>query len=149
MIQAMRIIASEKFKFKDLSFNGFDKVDTTEIMGTEEEDDEEFDSQVDVWAKFSLSFDGIPPDSYRVLNTMLMDYVDDNITKIKTLVNQQLVPYLKEQYKDIDLSDLTDDFGDYIWEDQVDYMPEVDEENGLITFVVEMVLDVETEEITI
>ena len=39
-----------------------------------------------------------------------------------------------------------EDFDDYIWEDQVDYHPCLDEEKKEIGFTVELVLNVEGEE---
>ena len=54
----------------------------------------------------------------------------------------KLIPFLKERFKDLDVSDLKEDFDDYIWEDQVDYIPGISEEDGRLHFSVELVLDV-------
>lgn len=145
-LQVMKRIAAERFVMHDVAFDGFEKIDMTEV--TQVIDDEtDLDSQVEVWAKFTLKYDGEPPESYRTLNAMIMDWVDSNENRIRVLVNKQLIPFLKEQYKDIDVSDLDDKIDDYIWEDQVDYMPEVDEANRKITFVLELVLDIEDKDL--
>jgi hypothetical protein len=77
---------------------------------------------------------------------MLQDWVDDHDEDLKKIINPKLIPFLKEHYKDVDVSDLKEDFDDYIWEDQVDYMPEIDEDKKEIRFVVELVLEVEESE---
>ena len=59
---------------------------------------------------------------------------------------EDIIPFLKEHYKNVDVSDLKQDFDDYIWEDQVDYMPEIDEDKKEIKFSVDMVLEVEEKE---
>jgi hypothetical protein len=111
-----------------------------------EADLQEFSSTAEVSVNLRLTYEGIPPDSYRVLNNMLQDWVDDHDEDLKKIINPKLIPFLKEHYKDVDVSDLKEDFDDYIWEDQVDYMPEIDEDKKEIRFVVELVLEVEESE---
>jgi hypothetical protein len=77
---------------------------------------------------------------------MLQDWVDDHDVDLKKMINPKLTAFLKDNYDDIDISDLNQDFDDYIWEDQVDYMPEIDEEAKKIQFSVELVLEIEEED---
>lgn len=148
-IQALKKIAAEKFKLGDLRFVEFDTIKSTELgkVILEKVDGVNVEGkeihQVDAWADMGLSYEGTPPESYRVLNTMIMDWVDGNEEKIKKEINPKLKDFLAKAYPDIDTSDLNEDFDDYIWEDQVDYMPEIDEENNEIRFTIELVLDVE------
>jgi len=148
-LQLMKKIAAENFKVKDLKFLEFDTIKATEfsnlfvsrIDGEQKDYDETH--QLDVWVDMSLNYEGVPPQSYRTLNAMIMDYVDENEEKIKKEVNPKLKDFLNEVYPEIDTEDLDKDFDDYIWEDQVDYMPEIDESNNEIKFSVELVLDIE------
>ena len=144
-IQVMKKLAAEKFKLSDLEFAGFDHVDTTmasEMMGSKEDTE----AQVDMWADFTLRYEGEPPDSYRTLNAMIMDYVDDHEKEFKEVIAPKLVPWLAEQYKGADLSEIEQDPGDFIWEDQVDYLAEIDEDKKKVRFTVELVMDISEED---
>jgi hypothetical protein len=137
--------ASENFKLKEASFIEFENIEIDE-ENVVENNDEEFSADIEVWAGIRISYEGTPPDSYRVLNRMLQDWVDDHDKDLKKMINPQLSSFLKEKYTNLDISDLNQDFDDYIWEDQVDYMPEIDEEKKTIKFIVELVLDIEEED---
>ena len=142
-IQVMKKIASENFKLKDVKFENFEKIDIEEDRQLSDDEEEDFGADIEVWANCRASYEGTPPDSYRVLNSMLMDWVDDNESKLKKEINPELISFLKAQYPNIDTTDLNQDFDDYIWEDQVDYMPEIDEDKKEITFTIELVLEIE------
>jgi len=145
-LQIMKKIASENFKIKDLKFLELDTVKAIELSSsveTDDEEDQEETHQLDVWVDMSLKYEGVPPQSYRTLNAMIMDYVDENEESIKKEVNPKLKDFLNKMYPEVDTSDLDEDFDDYIWEDQVDYMPELDESNNEVRFSIELVLDVE------
>lgn len=148
-VQSMKLIASKNFELGEVVFKGFNSVEEYESEGTININRDNFDqkieheyNQLDIWAELSISYSGDCPDSYRVINSMIMDWVDDNEDKIKEIVNPELKKFLNEKYPDIDDSDLDTDFDDYIWEDQVDYTPEVDLENKKIDFSVELVLEI-------
>ena len=145
VVEYMAKRASENFKLKDVKFDSFDKI-SIEEENKVINDVEDYEAYMEIWANLSIDYTGTPPDSYRVLNKMLQDWVDDNESEIKKLVNPKLIPFLKDNYKDIDVSDLNDNDDDYIWEDQVDYMPDIDEDKKKISFVVEMVLEVSEED---
>lgn len=145
-IEAMKRVAATSFKFGDVSFNGFNDIKKVEVETKTKENGMVEDDQganIDAWAELSIKYEGEPPQSYRVLNSMIMDWVDDNEAKLKKIINPQLKSYLQKEYPDIDLSDLEEDFDDYIWEDQVDYMPEINESKKKIDFVLELVLEVD------
>jgi hypothetical protein len=144
----MKKLASENFKIKSLKFLDFDYIKATEFASLSidedgEQEEAEDTHELEVWADMSLSYEGTPPQSYRTLNAMIMDYVDDNEDKIKKEINPKLKSFLEKEYPDVDTSDLDEDFDDYIWEDQVDYLPEINESDKDITFSIELVLDVE------
>lgn len=148
-VQSMKLLASRNFDLGEVVFKGFDSVDEYESEGTinikrdniDQEIEHEY-NQLDVWAELSISYTGDCPESYRVLNSMIMDWVDDNEDKLKEIINPELKRFLNLKYPDIDDTDLDTDFDDYIWEDQVDYTPEVDVENNKIDFSVELVLEI-------
>jgi len=147
VVAAMKQKAAENFKLKDVSFIDFESIDMEEMSKVITEADlQEFSATVEVSANLLITYEGVPPDSYRVLNSMLQDWVDDHDEDLKKIINPKLIPFLKEHYKDVDVSDLKEDFDDYIWEDQVDYMPEIDEDKKEIRFMVELVLEVEESE---
>ena len=142
-VQAMKVVASRNFRLTDVEFLGFGSIDETKARSVEDDD---MYAQIDVWAKMKVSYEGDPPESYRVLNAAIMDWVEEHEDELKKSINPQLVPYLKNTYSDIDVSDLKDDFDEYIWEDQVDYMPDVDEAANTIDFEIELVLDIDEPE---
>lgn len=144
-VQAMKIAASRNFRFKDVEFLGFESVGETAVEAITEDERDMF-AQVDVWAKMRLSFEGAVPESYRVLNAAVMDWVEEHEDELKKEINPKLIPYLKKRYSDLDTSDLDEDFDDYIWEDQVDYMPDVNEDANAIDFEIELVLDIDEPE---
>ena len=144
VVAAMKQKSAENLKLKDVSFVDFDSIDLEEMSASITEADlQEFSASVEVSANLKITYEGTLPDSYRVLNSMIQDWVDDHDEDLKKVINPKLIPFLKEHYKDVDISDLKEDFDDYIWEDQVDYMPEIDEDNNVIKFTVDLVLEVE------
>lgn len=147
-LQLMKKKASENFKLGKAEFDGFKKIDVDESsLDLKNKDDLEYaDDQLDIWANIRISYTGTPPESYRVLNQMIMDWVDDNEKDLKKQINPELISFIDGQYKDVDVSDLDADFDDYIWEDQVDYMPDVDEDNKEIKCAIELVLEIEYKE---
>jgi hypothetical protein len=145
VVEFMAKKAAENFKLKEASFVGFENVEVDE-KNVVENNDEDFAADIEVWANISLKYDGTPPESYRVLNRMLQDWVDDHESDLKKMINPKLLEFLKEKYENLNASDLDQDFDDYIWEDQVDYMPEVDEDKKSIQFTVELVLEIEEDD---
>jgi hypothetical protein len=155
-IEAAKLVVAANFILKnDVKFEGFDDVGEMELShtvnvrqnGEMSEYEKEF-NQLDIWAHLSIGFEGEPPDSYRVFNSILLDWVDEHEAELKKIVNPKLISFLKEKFKDLDVSDLKEDFDDYIWEDQVDYMPGIDDEDGRLHFSIELVLDIEDEEVS-
>jgi len=147
VVAAMKENAAKNLKLKDVSFVDFDSIDLEEYDASISEADlQDFSASAEVSTNLKITYEGELPDSYRVLNSMLQDWVDDHDEDLKKVINPKLIPFLKEHYKDADVSDLKEDFDDYIWEDQVDYMPEIDEDKKEIKFVVDLVLEVEEKE---
>lgn len=145
-IQAMKHIAANNFKLGAVEFNEFEDISNIQAQKVEEEDgdqDLETINQFDIWADLSIKYEGEAPESYRVLNSMIMDWVGENEQDLKKIINPRLNKFLKERYKDIDSSELDENFDDFIWEDQVDYLPEINEDDKKIDFKLEIVLEIE------
>jgi len=150
-IEAAKLVVAANFVLKDdVKFENFDDVGEMELShtvnvrknGEMSEYEQEF-NQLDIWAHLSIGFDGEIPNSYRVLNSIIVDWIDEHESDLKKIINPKLISFLKEKFESIDVSDLKEDFDDYIWEDQVDYMPGVDEDDGRLHFSIELVLDIE------
>lgn len=140
-VSLMKRIASKNIELKDLVFSGFEKVDINDRA--EEKSDDLYVDEIEILANFSLKYKGTVPDSYRVINGMIQDWVDDNIDEIKEKMNPKLITFLKDQYREIDLSELDKDLDNFIWDEQVDYFPEIDEKNSAISFCLELAVEVE------
>lgn len=149
-IEAFKKISSKNFGLRDIKFEEFLDVGETELKhtlcvqrdGFFSEFENEF-SQLDIWAHMSFEYSGEPPESYRVLNSMIMDSVDEFEPSIKKELNPKLKEFVKEKFPGIDAEDLDEDVDDYIWEDQVDYYPSIDPDEKRIHFMVELVLEIE------
>ena len=155
-VEAAKLVMAASFVLKnDVKFEDFDDVGNMELShtvnvrknGEMSEYEQEF-NQLDIWAHLSIGFEGEPPSSYRVLNSIIVDWVDEHEEELKKIINPKLISFLKDKFKDLDVSDLKEDFDDYIWEDQVDYVPGIDEDDGRLHFSIELVLDIEDDEVS-
>lgn len=152
-IQMAKRMASQNFRLNDMRFEGFEDIGETalthsisiERRGQLSEFEDEF-RQLDIWAHMSLAYEGEVPQSYRVLNSIVLDIVDERENEIKKEINPKLKDFLKERFPDIDTEDLDEDFDDYIWEDQVDYYPGIDVEDDRLHFMIELVLEIDDDE---
>jgi hypothetical protein len=145
-VQAMKYAVANNFKLGSVTFNDFEDVTELQMKNVVDKDGEQdLDTinQFDIWANLSIKYEGEVPGSYRVLNSILMDWVDDNEDTLKKIINPSLKKFLQERYKDIDSSELDENFDDFIWEDQVDYIPEINENDKEIDIKIELILDIE------
>ena len=99
-----------------------------------------------LFAEVSAPFTGELPSEYRVLNALVSDYVTKNYKDIETLLFRPVLSFLNREYPDSDYTDLLGGMVDFVWEDQLDYTPMVDEENGRLRFSIELVLEMESRE---
>lgn len=142
IVNIMANLSKSNFKLKNPSFEDFDLMEIEE-KSVIDDSIEDFSSNIDIWAIISVEYEGEPPESYKVLNKIIQDWVEENEEDLKNLIGPYLIKFLKDRYPNIDVSELEEDFGDFIWEDQVDYMPDIDEENKKITFIIELIIEVE------
>jgi hypothetical protein len=150
---AKMIIAANFILGLDVRLEGFDDVGEMSMShgvnvrgsGEMSEYEQEY-NQLDIWAHLSIDFQGELPDSYRVLNSIVLDWVEEHQEELAKIIDPKLIPFLQDKFEDLDVSDLTESFGEFIWEDQTDYNVGIDEDDGRLHFCVELVLDIEEDE---
>lgn len=97
----------------------------------------------DLMAQFSVDFNGEVPTSARVLNAIVMDWVDAHRADLENLCLHSLKVFMAANHPNVDMSELGDKAEGLLWDDQVDYMAGVDPKSGKLFFDVELVLDFE------
>lgn len=139
MIDYIRQInASQSFKIKsEFNFLNFDDI-TTDVQ-----DDEKAPEHIEIWAAVKIHYEGKVPDSYRALNFIIGDWVTENQKALTQVIHAKLKGHFSELYPDSDVSEITAETDSAIWEDQLDYMPRVDEEDKSILIEIELVLEAE------
>lgn len=133
-----QVYAKQKFKIKDdFKFIEFDDISREGITETSPVPD-----QVEIWAAVEIYFEGEAPESYKVLNLMIGDWVTENEERLTKVIHDRLREYFNEYYPNSDPSSLQDE-GSAIWLDQLDYMPRIDEDTNEIIIEIELVMDTE------
>ena len=97
---------------------------------------------LDLVAELSTTCSGELPPSNRVLNAIVMNWVDVNRTMLETMLGQPVREYLTSNYPEVDSSELHTVDG-IVYEDQVDYLAAYDEDSDRLHLSVELVLDLE------
>jgi len=131
--------AAKKFKIKDnFDFISFDDI-THETNSLDVDED-----SIEIWAAVKIYYDGKLPESYKVLNLIIGDWVEKNKDSISKVLHDELKGHFKENYKDSDITSLDQIDDSAIWLDQLDYMPGVsDEKEKSLTIEIELVLHAE------
>lgn len=137
-IVAFKVLAKRNFKVLNPVFLEIHDAGVIEQHGLTPEDFE-------IFAHMSFDYEGTPPESYRVLNSMIMDYVDDHREELEKMLADKIVEHFEQEDSPIDPQVFKEDPKDFIWEEQVDYMPMVDEEERKIYAEIEIVVDLEEE----
>lgn len=135
---AKKAIAKESFKLsKDLKF--VEVYNVVEKLNIVEDSDE-----LDIWVALALPYEGNAPESYRVLNSVITDWVEENTESICKTVEKPILDYFSVKYPGLDVSAIQDGGAkDLLWEDQVDFLVQIDEKQNQIVFELELVLDLE------
>mgnify|MGYP006289598325 CR=1 FL=1 len=129
--------AGKKFKLKD----DFKFVEFNDITAEGIQEDSPVPDQIEIWAAVEIYYDGEVPESYKVLNLMIGDWVEKNEEKLNTIINEELQRHFKEHYPNADFDLEEDDTA--IWLDQLDYMPRIDAGPNSIIIEVELVMEAE------
>jgi hypothetical protein len=134
-----QIYASQKFSIEDdFKFIEFDDI-TPEGISEKEPTPE----AIEIWAAVKISFKGELPESYKVLNLMIGDWVAKKETDLTKTIHKNLAEHFKENYPDSDASSIENSEDSSIWLDQLDYMPRTDVNDKSIIIEIELVLDTE------
>lgn len=137
-LQSAKLAAKSNFKLKDLKF--------VEIYNVAEKFSSPNGEEVDIWASLAISYEGTPPESYRVLNSMVMEYTEDKKKELGNILALPLKSFLSDRFPMADLSELAEDASDFIFEEQVDFLPEIEEDKKDILFQVEVIVELEESE---
>ncbi len=134
-----QVYASQKFSLEnDAEFVEFDDI-TPEGISEKEPTPE----AVEIWAAVKVPFKGEIPESYKVLNLMIGDWVAEKETELTKMLHEKLVEHFKKNYPDSDASEVENSEDSAIWLDQLDYMPRVEEDEKSMIIEIELVLDTE------
>ena len=107
----------------------------------------ESEDHVEIWTEFELKYAGELPESYRTLNAIIGDWVEENVDDLTKKLHPPLIKFLKKEYPESDLVDIEEGFEESpIWTDQADYMPRGKEGEKKISIEVDLVLEHEPHE---
>ena len=128
---SMNFKLSDKFEFMDFDDITPDMVDS----GTKVPD------HIEIWAAVKVFFEGDPPDSYKILNLTIGDWVASHENELTKVIHQELHNHFKKTYPNSDTSDINEDSDSAIWVDQLDYMPRMNEKDKHMIIEIELVLE--------
>jgi hypothetical protein len=140
LLDFVRIInSSQNFKIHDdFKFMNFEDM-TFENMDA----DVALPTSMEIFAEMIISYDGEPPESYKALNLMIGDWVETHVDALSTVIHEKLKEHVDKNYPDSDKTDLDDEENTALWMDQLDYMPQIDQDKNEITIEIELVLNAE------
>jgi len=129
--------AKKKLSFSDdFKFIEFDDISKEEIKP-----DSPIPDNVEMWSAIQLHYKGEIPESYKTLNLIIGDWVEEHEEELANVINNKLKEHFKEYYP---ASEFGLEEGDSsIWLDQLDYMPRIDPSDNSMIIEIELVLDTE------
>jgi hypothetical protein len=134
--------AAQNFSLKDnFEFIAFDDITAEHI-----EEMQETPESLEIWAAIKVPYTGEIPESYKILNLMIGDWVESNLEKLTPALHEELKKHFGENYPESDASALDQMEDTAIWLDQLDYMPDIDEEAKTMQIEIELVLNAESDE---
>jgi hypothetical protein len=133
-----QVHANQNFKIK----NNFEFLDFDDITSEELEKDST-PEQIEIWAAVKIRYEGKVPESYKILNLTIGDWVASQENALTKVIHDKLKGHFKEAYPNSDTSEVHAESDSAIWEDQLDYMPRVDEKEKSIIIEIELVLEAE------
>jgi len=129
--------AGRKFKIKD----DFKFVEIHDVSAEGIGADSPVPDQLEMWTAIEIYYEGEIPDSYKILNLTIGDWVENNEEDINDKINEELHRHFKEHYPNADF-DVEDD-DSTIWLDQLDYMPQINPDDNSIIIEIELVMSAE------
>jgi hypothetical protein len=134
-----QIHASQNFKIR----NSFEFVEFDDISPDTITEKAPVPEHLEIWAVVKIFYEGEIPSSYKVLNLSIGDWVSAHEKELTKVIHQKLKGHFTSMYPDSDHSDVHEESESSIWEDQLDYMPRIDEKDKTITIEIELVLETE------
>lgn len=134
-----QVHAAQSFKIKD----DFEFLDFDDITQDMKENKEEIPEHIEIWAAVKLNYTGTAPESYKILNLTIGDWVATNEKALTKVIHEKLKGHFSEAYPDSDTSEVHAESDSAIWLDQLDYMPRVDEKEKSMIIEIELVLETE------
>ena len=129
--------AKQTFTIKD----NFEFVEFDDLSHEDITPDSPIPDQVEIWAGVKVYFEGVEPESYKALNLLIGDWVEDHEEKLNAVMVDELHKHFQEKYPASDHSEIGED--SVIWTDQLDYMPRIDPKDKSMVIELELVLDTE------
>jgi len=137
-----QIYAKKSFIIKDnFEFHSFDDI-TPEILT----EDAPVPDHIEIFAAVKIFYDGTLPESYKTINLLISDWVVDHTKELTKVIHGHLKGHFNKLYPDSDLSAMDGTEETSIWEDQLEYMPRINEEEKNIVIEIELVLEAEPQE---
>jgi hypothetical protein len=132
--------AAKKFIIKDqFSFIEFDDVSKEHIQKTQT-----IPETLEIWAAVKIHYEGEMPESYKVLNLLIGDWVEKHTRELTPVIYKELKSHFKKHYDEkSDISDLEKTEESPIWQDQLDYMPRAESKDDSMIIEIELVLNAE------
>jgi hypothetical protein len=135
-----KIHAAQNFSIKDnFEFIEFDDI-TAEELQTE---GAEAPETIEIWAAVKITYTGQVPDSYKVLNLMIGDWVENHVEPLTKVLHAELKTHFQSTYPDSDHTALNQMEDTAVWLDQLDYMPRIEVDKQEMVIEVELVLNAE------
>lgn len=133
-----QIHAAKNFKIKDaFEFISFDDM-TPDII-----DNGPAPDQIEIFASVKVNFEGKVPDNYRVLNFIIGDWVEAHEKDLTKVIHENLRNHFESGYPGSDASNINADSDSSIWEDQLDFMPRINETENSMIIEIELVIESE------
>ena len=130
--------AAKRFRLTDsFDFIGFDDLSDVRMP----EPDKPMD--LEVYAKIRIPWSGDPPESNRILNILIADWVDKNLNQLTKVIHENLKGHITEKHPGAEHEGLDQTEDTAVWTDQSEYMPDVDEDKKTMDVELELVLDAE------
>jgi hypothetical protein len=123
----------DDFKFVDFEDMTFETMDANVTLPT----------SMEIFAEIKISYDGEPPESYKALNLIIGDWVEKNVDSLSNVIHGKHKEHVDKNYPDSDTTDLNDEETTALWMDQLDYMPQINEDKKEIAIEIELVLHAE------
>jgi hypothetical protein len=132
-----QVHANQNFKIKDnFEFLDFDDI-TADVAKAD------VPEHIEIWAAVKVFFEGKVPDSYKILNLTIGDWVASHGKELTKVIHKKLKDHISSKYPNSDSGDIHEESESSIWEDQLDYMPRVDENDKHMIIEIELILDSE------